>query len=182
MHGRSFKKGVAYYGGNCADLSPSGLGNVSWFYDWGHDQVSFSDKRNVANVSCQGYTVGGAEYVPQIWSKYALANISNINATFLRGARFVLGYNEPDHSGSYLKPKDGADRWIHMEALADEFNLTLVAPCVSNYASGQWWLSEFNKECNATFGRPCRYDHMCVHTYFEPSQVGAMFSAIERQE
>ena len=40
--------------------------------------------------------MGGAEYVPQIWSKYALANISNINATFLRGARFVLGYNEPE--------------------------------------------------------------------------------------
>jgi hypothetical protein len=118
--------------------------------------------------------------VPQIFSKYALANISNINATFLRHAKYVLGYNEPDHDGSYLKPADGADRWPAMEALADAWNLTLVAPCVSNYASGQWWLQQFNQECNRTLGRPCRFDHMCLHTYFEPDQVGTMFDSIGR--
>ena len=159
---------------------------MSWFYDWGHDQVSLTPSRTAVaqNASCQsigpGHLVDGAEYVPMIFSKFALANISRINTTFLQGARYVFGYNEPDHSGTYLKPKDGADRWIHMEQLADAYNLTLVAPCVSNYASGEWWLHEFNQECNASFGRPCRFDHMCVHTYFEPAQVGAMFDALDR--
>ena len=185
--GRSFKKGVGYYGGNCADFARGmgGLDNISWFYDWGHDQVSFSNKRNGNGApngsSCQSLlNVSGVEYIPMIFSKYALANTSNINQTYLEGAKYIFGYNEPDHSGSYLDPKQGADRWLAMEALARTWGLLLVAPCVSNYASGQWWLQQFDLECRAKYGRPCHSDHMCLHTYFDLSAVDAMFDTVER--
>lgn len=41
-----------------------------------------------------------------------------------------VGFNEPDHSGSYLKPQDAAERWPMMEEVADALNLSVVSPCV----------------------------------------------------
>jgi hypothetical protein len=124
--------------------------------------------------------MSGVEYVPQIFSRYALANISNINPTYLRNAKYVFGFNEPDHDGSYMKPADGAARWEHMEELADKYDLTIVGPCVSNFNSGEWWLDQFRGIFKNNTGREPRFDHMCLHTYFEPTQVDQMFGNIER--
>ena len=104
-----------------------------------------------------------------------------MNTTFIAGAKSIFSYNEPDHSGSsYLPPLEGAARWPDMVALARAFNLTLVAPCVSNYASGQWWLGEFNAACKNATGAICEFDHMCLHTYFEPADISSLFSSLER--
>ncbi len=110
------------------------------------------------------HAVDGVEWVPQIWGKYALKNISQMNTTFIAGSRYIFSFNEPDHSGSsYLPPSEGAERWPQMIALGSAFNLTVIAPCVSNYASGQWWLSEWNKGCVNATGKACQFDHMCLH-------------------
>ena len=174
------KKGVGYYGGNCSDFLSPGLSNISWFYDWGHDQESLS--RSGCPTSQQAnHNVHGVEWVPQIWGKYALKNISDMNVTFIRGARFIFSFNEPDHSGSsYLPPLEASERWPNMVHLARAYNLTLVAPCVSNYASGQWWLQQWHLGCRNLTGANCSFDHTCIHTYFEPSEVGALFSSLER--
>jgi hypothetical protein len=79
-----------------------------------------------------------------------------------------------------MKPQDGAARWEHMEELADKFNLTIVGPCVSNFESGEWWLSQFRESFRNNTGREPRMDHMCLHTYFEPNEVNKMFGNIER--
>jgi len=171
---------VGYYGGNCSDFLEGGLSNISWFYDWGHDQESLA--RSGCPTSTQkNHNVAGVEYVPQIWGKYALKNISNMNTTFIQGARFIFSFNEPDHSGSsWLPPEEGAARWPDMVALARAFNLTLVAPCVSNYASGDWWLSTWHAACKNLTGHTCPFDHTCLHTYFDPSQTSSLFSSLER--
>jgi hypothetical protein len=162
---------VAYYGGNFQDFSAAGLDNVRWFYDWDKDQVSLSSKRNGNHTSCQSKlpqgNVNGVDYIPQIFSRYALANISNIDPQYLTNATYIFGFNEPDHSGSYMKPQDGAARWEHMEELADKFNLLIVGPCISNFNSGEWWLSEFREIFKNNTGREPRMDKRgwttCAH-------------------
>jgi hypothetical protein len=67
-----------------------------------------------------------------------------------------------------------------MVALASLFNLTLVAPCVSNYNSGQWWLETWNAGCRNLTGANCAFDHTCLHTYFEPGDTAALFDSIQR--
>jgi hypothetical protein len=104
-----------------------------------------------------------------------------MNTTFIRGARYIFSFNEPDHSGSsWLPPAEAAVRWPNMVELARAFNLTLVAPCVANYAAGQWWLQTWNEGCKNATGKPCAFDHMCLHTYFNVSEVGSLFSSLER--
>ena len=144
-----FKKGSGG-GGLCGDLDPGpgGLGNVTWWYDWGHSRNGFR--------TCNGSSPKSAEYTPMIWGKWALGNataaIADLRAN-APDARYIFGFNEPDHSGSYLKPQDGAARWAAMEYIADTLNLTLVAPCVSNYDSGNWWLATFSEAFRNATGR-----------------------------
>ena len=170
---------MGYYGGNCNDFGDAGLSNISWFYDWGHDQASMA--RSGCASRQPNHNVLGVEYVPQIWGKYALKNITQMNTTFISGARYIFSFNEPDHSGSsYLPPLEGAQRWPDMVQLAQAFNLTLVAPCVSNYASGQWWLAAWHSGCKNLTGQPCYFQHSCLHTYFEPSDTASLFSSLAR--
>ena len=86
------KKGVGYYGGNCSDLAV--LSNLSWFYDWGHDQESLV-RSNCPTGQGSNHAVNGVEWVPMIWGKYALKNISQMNTTFIAGARYIFSFNEP---------------------------------------------------------------------------------------
>ena len=100
-------------------------------------------------------------------------------------ARFIFGFNEPDHSGSYLKPQDAAARWLAMEKVALALNLTLVSPCVSNYESGLWWLNVFRGAFRNITGREPRMDHMCLHQYVHSaskmmSTIHAMFRDYNR--
>lgn len=171
---RLFKRGAAYFGGNCSDFITPGLSAVSFVYDWGHLEAS------LARSNCSGLPPD-VEYVPMQWGRYGLRNISAYNTTFLAKAKYFLGYNEPDHSGSsWMKPEEGAALWPNMVALARAFNLTLVAPCVSNFESGQWWLAEFNKYCQNLTGASCEFEHTCLHSYVEPAQVDQLFNSLER--
>lgn len=90
------KKGVGYYGGQCGDFGGQGLSNISWWYDWGHDQASLY--RSGCASSGPSHAMLGAEYVPMIWGKYALKNITEMNVTFIQGASSIFSFNEPDHS------------------------------------------------------------------------------------
>jgi hypothetical protein len=172
------KKGVGFYGGHCDDFDI--LSNVSWSYDWGHEKASIT-RSGCAVYPSGAQLLSGVEYIPQIWGKFALKNLSDMNTTFIKGARYIFSFNEPDHSGSsYLPPEEGAARWPNMVALADAFNLTLIAPCVSNFESGQWWLETWHKACVNLTGSNCSYSHTCLHTYFEPNDVSSLFSSLER--
>ena len=149
------------------------------FRNRGHDQASLS--RSGCSSSGPNHAWQGVEYVPQIWGKYALKNISNMNVTFIQGASSIFSFNEPDHTGSsWLPPAEAAERWPNMVALARAFNLTLVAPCLSNSAGGQWWMETWNAGCRTLTGTYCSYDHTCLHTYFEPNDTASLFSSLAR--
>eukprot|EP00039_Didymoeca_costata_P000795 m.47281 g.47281 ORF g.47281 m.47281 type:complete len:423 (-) comp10477_c0_seq1:565-1833(-) len=154
-----FKKGVAG-GGLCGDLDEGGLNTTTWWYDWGHTKEGFKQ--------CNGTSPKTQEYVPMIWGKWTLKNVTALIETLkanASGARYIFGFNEPDHSGSYLNPEDGASRWPAMEQVAAQLNLTLISPCVSNYESGEWWLHQFSEAFKNSTGRLPRMDMMCVHIY-----------------
>ena len=55
-------------------------------------------------------------------------------------ARFVMGYNEPDHSGSEVPPAYAASQWRRMDELQALFGFEVVGPCVANYNAGKTWL------------------------------------------
>eukprot|EP00035_Acanthoeca_spectabilis_P014581 m.280991 g.280991 ORF g.280991 m.280991 type:complete len:284 (+) comp16171_c0_seq2:2950-3801(+) len=176
-----FKKGSGG-GGYCGDLDdgPGGLHTPTWWYDWGHTAEGFAQ--------CNGTSPVHAEYVPMIWGKWALANSTNLIEVLREKAphaQYVFGFNEPDHSGSYLKPQDAAGRWGSMETVADTLNLTLISPCVSNYASGAWWLTTFRSSFKNITGREPRMDHMCLHQYTYSSvdlndTINTMYRAYQR--
>ena len=67
-----------------------------------------------------------------------------------------------------------------MVALSTAFNLTLVAPCVSNYAGGAWWLAQWHDGCRNLTGARCAFDHTCLHTYFDASDSEAVFDSLAR--
>ena len=143
----------------CGDLAA--LSSVGWWYDWGPDRSSF------ANVGCPLNKVNGggmAEYVPMISS---LSGLASVNETRIRGSEYLLGYNEPENH-QQVNASDGARYWLGVEALAAQHNLTLVAPCVGNYAhdSDKKWLKDWQTACQQLYGRPCHYDHVCTHAYF----------------
>ena len=74
---------------------------MSWWYDWGHVQNGFKE--------CNGTSPRTAAYVPMIWGKWALANVTSVIADLRNhtpNAKYIFGFNEPDHSGSWLKPED----------------------------------------------------------------------------
>ena len=153
-----FKKGVGG-GGNCGDLDKGGLDTVTWWYDWGHDANGFAQ--------CNGTSPLYAEYVPMIWGKWATSNVTATVADIrkLGKVRYLFGFNEPDHSGSWEDPVDAAKRWPNMERIADALNVTLISPCVSNYQSGLWWLDTFRAAFKNATGRSPRMEHMCLHAY-----------------
>jgi hypothetical protein len=79
------------------------------------------------------------------------------------GARFLLGYNEPDDDGCngchhphIASPAAAASDWITLQALADQHSLTLVSPAMSTAGiddSGQSvWLDSFFAECDKLAG------------------------------
>lgn len=179
------KKGVGVGTPMCGDLDEGSLSSMDWWYDWGHTFAKYG--------SCLGNKTipKNAEYVPQIWGHWTLKNATvviqglrdlqkNISAAGGKTMQHIFGFNEPDHSGSYLKPIDGAKAWPAMEQVASAMNLTLISPCVSNYASGEWWLNTFREAHVNYTGREPRFDHMCVHAYFQPDKISAMMDSLGR--
>ena len=155
------KKGGAMTSGRtlCGDLAA--LTSVGWWYDWSPDRTSF------AKVGCPLDPLNGggvAEYVPMI---AGLDGLASVNETRIRGSKYLIGYNEPENHHK-IKAADGARYWSGVEALAERHNLTLVAPCVGNYAhpNDKKWLKDWQTACQQLYGRPCRHDHVCTHVYF----------------
>ena len=50
---------------------------------------------------------------------------------------------------------------------------------MANWANGNAWLSAWNAGCRNLTGSNCSFAHMCLHTYFEPSQVDYVFDSLQ---
>jgi hypothetical protein len=83
------------------------------------------------------------------------------------GARYLLGFNEPNFgSQANLSAADAAALWPELEAIADERGLDLVSPAV-NFCGGDCqetdpfkYLDDFFAACEG-----CRVDAIAIHIY-----------------
>ena len=43
--------------------------------------------------------------------------------TYVNESKFAMGYNEPDHDGSWVPPDWAAEQWVRMEQMQDAYGL-----------------------------------------------------------
>uniref|UniRef100_UPI0031384A3E Putative polysaccharide-binding protein n=1 Tax=Saccharophagus degradans (strain 2-40 / ATCC 43961 / DSM 17024) TaxID=203122 RepID=UPI0031384A3E len=162
---RSEKRGLAYGYHSENDLKAM-QGKVKWWYNW--------DTQADANVK-ENYASYGYDFVPMAWDE-------NFNEEALRSfldnhpdVKYLLGWNEPNFmEQANLTPAEAAAHWPVLEAIAQDYNLKLVAPAV-NYSPGNvdipgtdddydpWlYLDAFFEACEG-----CQVDYIAVHCYMK---------------
>lgn len=130
-------KGLAFASTDqCADLAKLG---VSWFYNWG------------TTTKCTG-----VEYVPQIWGDWTKLNWVPMPAKAVAGgAKYLLGFNEPDGAGqANMSVADALKLW----ASFDQPGVQLGSPAVA----GEGWLPDF---MTGVAAQKLRVDFIAVHWY-----------------
>lgn len=160
---RSSKRGLAFTNETPTDLATLQQ-HVAWWYNWAlipGDAVK------------DNYAQFGVEYVPMAWD-------SGFDAAYLRQylaghpqIRYLLTYNEPNFaSQANMTPQQVADSWPQLEAIADQYQLKIVAPAV-NYSPGDVdipgtddngspfaYLDAFFAACGN-----CRVDYIAIHGF-----------------
>jgi hypothetical protein len=131
----------------------SGWGSLTWWYNW----------------SANGTPPAGVEFVPMVWGQKSLGD------TLPAGARWVLGFNEPNFkSQANLTPQQAADAWPEVEAKAKAAGLPIVSPAVNFCGSAgnssgcsdpavtdpYTWLQDFFAACKG-----CQVDAIAIHWY-----------------
>lgn len=137
---KSTKRGVAY-SFRKASVDSYLMGNsISWFYNWGN------------TTSDEMLTLGdfyGFEYLPMAWNANYDANKIKLYIQSHPQCRYILAYNEPNLTDqARMTPRQAADEWPRLKALADELQVQLVAPAMnygtlSGYGDPIKWLDEF---------------------------------------
>jgi hypothetical protein len=159
-HATGCKRGIAYGYHSKADMQALSKA-VSWWYNWAH----VPDE----GVKPDIYKTLGVEYVPMVWGGGGLdaEKAAQIASEIPEGARFLLGFNEPNFGEqANLSASQAAALWPHVEAIADARGLALVSPAV-NYCGGSCqetdpfkYLDEFFAAC-----KDCRVDYVGFHIY-----------------
>ena len=168
------KRGAAYNHEQAAD-APAFEQGIGWWYDWG----AAPDPSAWASLSG-----AGVEYVPMIWTgpPNAAIDVSALAAQIPPGAKYLLGFNEPNFGAqANLTPQQAAADWPALEQLARLRGLELVSPAV-NYCGGNCnqtdpfqWLSDFFAACAS-----CQIDYVAFHWY--ACSGGALSGMLERFE
>ncbi|XP_052785113.1 uncharacterized protein LOC128220665 [Mya arenaria] len=146
----SQKKGVSAYPPQilCNDFKV--LNNVSWWYDWSSNLDRYNTRRL---HHCPTHMAPAPEHVPMIKTIWP----TGTQPTLTPGAKFVLGYNEPNHvDQANLTPKQAADFWPEVERVAA--GLPLISPVTAGQNFP--WLDEFFRLCHN-----CRVDYIGAHLY-----------------
>ena len=170
----SCKRGAGYTHENALDL-PSFRQGIGWWYDWGN-----SPDPTVAAA----LIAGGVEYVPMVWTgpPDGTLNVAGIEKSIPEGARFLLGFNEPNFaSQANLTPAQAAAAWPMLEQIAKDRNLKLVSPAL-NYCGGNCnetdpfvWMDMFFAACTN-----CQVDYVAFHWY--SCSGGALTSLLSKFE
>jgi hypothetical protein len=139
--GTSPMKGLGFNlsGSSCDDLKTLG---VSWFYAWS------------ATNPCASAT---PEFVPQIWGSYKKLNwVPTPAKAVAKGAKFLLGFNEPDGAGqANLTVAEAVALW-------PDFQLAGVQVGSPAVAGQDNWLPDFMTQVSA---KGQRVDFIAVHWY-----------------
>jgi hypothetical protein len=137
---RSVKRGVSYsFQIPEDDANLMGKG-VSWFYNWG---------ANITPTVNTAVTANKIDFFPMAWN-------GNFNANAIRSFKlshpeceYILAYNEPNLTDqANMTPKQAADIWPALKAIATELNMKIVSPAMnygtlSGYGDPIVWLDEF---------------------------------------
>jgi hypothetical protein len=153
-------KGVAFSttAGQCADLTKLG---VSWYYNWS------------TTTQCTGI-----EYVPEIWGDWTKLSWVPMPAKAVAGgAKYLLGFNEPDGAGQANMTVDDA---LALWPSFDQPGVELGSPAVA----GEGWLPDF---MTGVAAKNLRVDFIAVHWYGwdpgtcnDPSQLEAKIKWAEQ--
>lgn len=137
---RSAKRGVSF---NLVTLADADLlaEHISWFYNWGPDvqQTEGSTWAELCDV----------EYCPMTWTKNFDANRIRTYVKNHPTCKYLLAFNEPNLTDqANMVPKDAAQYWPDVKALAVELNLKIVSPAMNygtlaGYSDPIKWLDEF---------------------------------------
>jgi len=167
----------------CKDAQLLGLSD-SWYYTW-MARDSQLDLKHPGKTICEYEgTVPAAEFVPMVLNceeaDAILANIEYYKEHWsARGAKWLLGYNEPDGHAQTCDPKKGAEKWLIVQKIADSFDppLRLVSPSPCSGAGGACpgggtefgnspWLNRFFEACTELEGcDPDRIEMIGFHDY-----------------
>ncbi len=165
----SAKRGIAYGQNTAVDMAALSEG-ISWWYNW-----SEAPESGVLS----SFEELGMDFVPMAWN-------GNFNKQSMRdfltahpNIKYILGFNEPNFTyQANMTPSQAAAKWPEIEAIADEFNLKIVAPavnycdhCVSEggvtYSDPIKYLDDFFAACPN-----CRVDYIAMHSYM--NTIGAL--------
>eukprot|EP00928_Gymnodinium_smaydae_P014945 TRINITY_DN15483_c0_g2_i2.p1 TRINITY_DN15483_c0_g2~~TRINITY_DN15483_c0_g2_i2.p1 ORF type:complete len:220 (+),score=34.56 TRINITY_DN15483_c0_g2_i2:114-773(+) len=112
--------------------------SISWHYHYGND-----------NPGCS------KEWVPMIFDNSSIQHLRQVEKD-IRGATYLLGYNEPNSGKHHIRVDQVAHDWRIIEGLPVA-NKGTPAP---TWRVGLLWLEEFKSACVG-----CRYDFVALHHY-----------------
>ena len=162
----------------CDDAKALNLGD-SWYYSWLN--TPFGSK-SLCKEQIESGTLSAAEFVPMI----IRPNVTqHLQPTFVQDwqrthVKYILGYNEPDYGNGHnhpnmCSPRAAAQDWVHLQAVAAQFDppLQLVSPSVSSSGPDAWdadgrseWLDLFLGNCSLLPGCDASsIAHIGMHDY-----------------
>lgn len=150
----SYKRGVSENQFQALAQMEALAPGVSWYYTWGNTPGSkFED-------------FDGMDFVPMAWN-------GNYNADRIREyckthpqTKYILGFNEPNFKAqANMTPREAADQWPALQALANELGLKIVAPALNYspdapYYDPASWMDEFVNLVGTD-----AFDYVAIHNY-----------------
>jgi len=142
------KRGLCFNNGN-AGAAPFTSSKITWGYNWGTNRDADTLPSNVV------------DFVPMCWG--IDKDCSGIDQAIADGAKYVLGYNEPDHEGQAWCPAGAAAGSWNDKIGQYAGKAQIGGPGITSTnapGKGISWLGEFIDACST-----CKIDFWPVHWY-----------------
>ena len=155
---KSAKRGVAFSFSHLADL-PVLSPYISWDYNWGNTPT---------NDAALWFDSNEMDYCPMCWNGSYNADAIRAYVAAHPNTKYLLGFNEPNLTDqANMTPKQAAELWPPIVALAKELKLQLVSPAMNygtlaGYGDPIKWLDEFFAQPEVSLDD---IDAIAIHCY-----------------
>lgn len=171
----SGKRGIAYNDPSAVSALSS---SCSWSYNWGSHSDSGSPPAT-GSSDPSSKSSGGPEYVPMLWGPKFFKDWDSSKAVGSTGAKYVLGFNEPDiPEQANMSPQEAVTAFKQfLSPLAK--SVAVGSPGVTSSEQGNMgltWMKSFLDIC----GGDCGIDFLVVHWYGPTSHVEPFKGFISR--
>jgi hypothetical protein len=147
------KRGIAYDMATKPSLTLAANSAISWEYNW-------------AVAPPEGLP-SGITHVPMQWGSSGIVSFQS--QVQKQGAKYVLGFNEPDMSSqSNMAATDAAALYKQYMAPLRAAGIKVGAPAISSAPAGLTWLQTFIANCD-------EFDFLPIHWYGEGGEGGVNF-------